>query len=57
MCILVGTGYLRASNYASRVEVHQVVNDLKGNLLVDKMVEDRFLVQNGLLRRFDILGI
>jgi hypothetical protein len=39
-----------------RVEVHQVVSDLKGNLLVDKMVEHSFLVENGLVRRFDILG-
>jgi hypothetical protein len=39
-----------------RVEVHQVVNDLKGNLVVDKMVEHSFLVENGLVRRFDILG-
>jgi hypothetical protein len=39
-----------------RVEVHQVVNDLKGKLLADKMVKHSFLVENGLVRRFDILG-
>ena len=39
-----------------RVEVHQVVSDLKGNLLVDKMVEHSFLVESGLVKRFDILG-
>jgi nuclear transport factor 2 (NTF2) superfamily protein len=39
-----------------RVQVHQVVSDLKGNLLVDKMVEHSFLIENGLVRRFDILG-
>ena len=38
------------------VEVHQVVRDLKGNLLVDKMVGHIFRVENGLVRRFDIRG-
>jgi ketosteroid isomerase-like protein len=36
------------------VEVHQVVRDLRGNLLADKMVEHIFRVENGLVRRFDI---
>ena len=36
------------------VEVHQVVRDLKGNLLVDKMVGHIFRVENGRVRRFDI---
>ena len=31
------------------VEVHQVVRDLKGNLLADKMVGHIFRVENGLL--------
>jgi hypothetical protein len=39
------------------VEVHQVVRDLKGNLLVDKMVGHIFQVENGLVRRFDIREI
>ena len=38
------------------VEVHQVVRDLKGHLLVDKMVGHIFRVENGLVRRFDIQG-
>jgi ketosteroid isomerase-like protein len=38
------------------VEVHQVVRDLQGNLLVDKMVGHIFRVENGLVRRFDIRG-
>jgi len=38
------------------VEVHQVVRDLKGNLLADKMVGHIFRVENGLVRRFDIRG-
>ncbi|HXW56105.1 MAG TPA: nuclear transport factor 2 family protein [Candidatus Cybelea sp.] len=36
------------------VEVHQVVRDLKGNLLADKMVGHIFQVEQGLVRRFDI---
>jgi ketosteroid isomerase-like protein len=38
------------------VEVHQVVHDLKGNLLADKMVGHIFRVENGLVKRFDIRG-
>jgi ketosteroid isomerase-like protein len=38
------------------VEVHQVVRDLKGNLLVDKMVGHMFRVENDLVSRFDIRG-
>ena len=38
------------------VEVHQLVRDLKGNLLADKMVSHVFLIENGLIRRFDIRG-
>ena len=36
------------------VEVHQVVRDLEGNLLADKMVGHIFRVENRLVRRFDI---
>jgi len=36
------------------VEVHQVVRDLEGNLLVDQMVGHIFRFENGLIRRFDI---
>ena len=36
------------------VEVHQVVRDLRGNLLADKMVGHIFRVENGLVSRFDI---
>ena len=38
------------------VEVHQVVRDLRGTLLTDKMVGHIFRVENGLVRRFDIRG-
>lgn len=36
------------------VEVHQVVRDLEGNLLADKMVRHVFRIENGLVKRFDI---
>ena len=38
------------------VEVHQVVRDLNGNLLADKMVGHVFRIKNGLIMRFDIRG-
>jgi nuclear transport factor 2 (NTF2) superfamily protein len=38
------------------VEVHQVVRDLKGNVLADRIVEHVFHIENGLIRRFDIGG-
>jgi SnoaL-like protein len=38
------------------VEVHQVVRDLQGTLLVDKMVGHIFQIENGLITRFDIRG-
>ena len=36
------------------VEVHQVVRDLNGNLLADKMVGHVFRIENHLIKRFDI---
>jgi hypothetical protein len=36
------------------VEVHQLVRDLNGNLLADKMVGHVFRIENGLIMRFDI---
>ena len=38
------------------VEVHQVVCDLNGNLLADKMVGHVFRIENGFVKRFDIRG-
>jgi len=37
-------------------EVHQVVRDLDGNLLMDQMVGHIFRFENGLVSRFDIRG-
>ena len=36
------------------VDVHQVVHDLEGKLLVDQMVVHIFSFEDGLIRRFDI---
>jgi hypothetical protein len=36
------------------VEVHQVVRDLKGGILLDKTVGHIFRLESGLVRRFDI---
>ena len=36
------------------VEVHQVVHDLNGGLLMDQMVGHIFTIEDGLIRRFDI---
>ena len=38
------------------VEVHQVVHDLSGKLLVDQMVGHIFRIEDNLVRRFDIRG-
>jgi ketosteroid isomerase-like protein len=38
------------------VEVHQIVRDLEGNVLVDQMVGHIFRFENELIRRFDIRG-
>jgi hypothetical protein len=36
------------------VEVHQVVRDLSGNVLLDQMVGHIFRIEEGKIRRFDI---
>ena len=36
------------------VEVHQVVRDLAGNLLLDKVVRHAYRIENGLIVRMDI---
>lgn len=38
------------------VEVHQVVHDLHGTLLVDRIVGHIFQIENGVIKRFDIRG-
>ena len=36
------------------VQVHQVVRDLDGNLLADKILRHVFRIERGLVKRFDI---
>jgi ketosteroid isomerase-like protein len=36
------------------VDVHQTVRDLKGNVLLDKMVGHVFRIEDGLITRFNI---
>ena len=38
------------------VEVHQIVRDLNGNVMVDKQVGHVFRFEKGLVQRFDIRG-
>lgn len=38
------------------VEVHQIVRNLQGDVLVDQMVGHIFRIENGLIKRFDIRG-
>ncbi len=38
------------------VEVHQIVRDLQGKVLVDQRVGHIFRIENGLVKRFDIRG-
>jgi ketosteroid isomerase-like protein len=45
-----------APDGAMRVEVHQTVRDLDGNVLMDQTVSHQFRIEQGLVRRFDVLG-
>jgi ketosteroid isomerase-like protein len=36
------------------VEVHQVVRDLSGNILVDQILHHTYTIRNGLIERMDI---
>ncbi|MBW4634885.1 MAG: nuclear transport factor 2 family protein [Iphinoe sp. HA4291-MV1] len=36
------------------VDVHQVVRDLDGNVIVDQMVQHVYIIENDLIRRMDI---
>ncbi|HEY3937829.1 MAG TPA: nuclear transport factor 2 family protein [Bryobacteraceae bacterium] len=47
-------GFSSGSEGETVVEVHQVVYDLAGELLVDKMVGHLFRFEAGLVKRFDI---
>jgi len=40
----------------TRVEVHQVVKDLSGKVLLDETIAHVFKIENGFVSRFDIEG-
>jgi SnoaL-like domain len=50
-------GFSKGPQNEAIVEVHQVVHDLNGNLLLDQMVGHIFTIENELIRRFDIRGV
>jgi SnoaL-like domain len=39
------------------VKVHQVVRSLEGEVIVDQMVEHAYLIEDGLIRRMDIVDL
>jgi hypothetical protein len=41
-------------NGRSVVDVHQVVRDLNGNILLDQMVQHLYSIEDGLIERMDI---
>ncbi len=47
-------GFAKRAGGELVVEVHQVVHDLDGTLLQDRMVGHVFWIENGLVVRFDI---
>ncbi|GJG88901.1 ketosteroid isomerase [Gemmatimonadetes bacterium T265] len=44
----------RRADGATAVEVHQVVRDLEGNVLLDETVRHLFRIDGGLVTRFDV---
>ena len=51
---VVPAGFSAGADGAVIAEVQQIVRDLKGNVLSDKMVGHIFHIEDGLIRRFDI---
>lgn len=39
------------------VDVHQVVRDLNGNVIVDQMIQHLYAIEQGLIKRMDIKPI
>ena len=48
------TAFSVRTDGAFDVEVHQIVRDLNGNMLSNKMVGHIFRIEDGLIKRFDI---
>ena len=47
-------GFNQTADNTVSVDVHQVVHDLEGNLLLDERVQHVFRLENGQVVRFDI---
>ena len=47
-------GFTAGAGATTKVEVRQIVRDLKGKMLSDKFVDHIFRIERGLIRRFDI---
>jgi hypothetical protein len=47
-------GFAKGSEGEVVVEVHQIVRDLDGKVLSDKVVGHIFQIEDGLIKRFDI---
>jgi hypothetical protein len=47
-------GFQLDENQRIVIDVHQVVHDLEGNLIVDQMVQHLYTFEDGLIRRMDI---
>ena len=47
-------GFTRDETGRIVVQVHQVVRDLSGNVLLDRMVEHAYLIEDGLVRNMEI---
>jgi ketosteroid isomerase-like protein len=48
------TGFSAGMDGTISVDVHQIVRDLRGNVISDKMVCHAFRIKDGLIIRFDI---
>jgi hypothetical protein len=48
------TGFQSDETGRTIVDVHQVVRDLDGNLIVDQMVQHIYTIEDALIRRMDI---
>jgi hypothetical protein len=46
----------RGDDGTTIVEVHQVVRDLQGQVLLDEVIHHSFSVKDGRVQRFDIVG-
>ncbi|APG02462.1 ketosteroid isomerase [Luteibacter rhizovicinus DSM 16549] len=48
--------FAQSDDGSTIVEVHQIVRDLQGQVLLDEVIHHAFVVQGGRVQRFDIVG-